>query len=199
MKEIKKPIDQELLNSNKKNQSIKDKPVVSEQLKSDQITDDATDLYIQLEESKKLVDEQRNQILRAYAEIENMRRRHQEEITKARKFSIETFSEDLISVKDSLEAAINQENQTIETMQDGVNAINKQLSSAFDRNHIQEIKPVKGDKFDPCLHQAISSVPNEEEAENSVVKLLQKGYMIWDRTLRPAIVIISSGQTKLKE
>lgn len=133
------------------------------------------------------------QALRALAEAENVRRRAQEDVSKARKFGIESFAESLVPVKDSLEAALAQADQTVDTLREGVDVTLKQLSGAFERNMLKEIAPVQGDKFDPHLHQAISSVPAQQPA-NTVVQLLQKGYAIADRTLRPALVVVSAGQ-----
>ncbi|WP_144631090.1 nucleotide exchange factor GrpE [Bordetella genomosp. 13] len=133
-----------------------------------------------------------DQTLRAMAESENVRRRAQEDVSKARKFGIESFAESLVPVKDSLEAALAQPEQTVENLREGVEVTLKQLSSAFERNMLKDIAPAQGDKFDPHQHQAISSVPAEQPA-NTVVQLLQKGYAIADRTLRPALVVVAAG------
>ncbi|SAI33034.1 heat shock protein GrpE [Bordetella ansorpii] len=133
-----------------------------------------------------------DQTLRAMAEGENVRRRAQEDVSKARKFGIESFAESLVPVKDSLEAALAQPEQTVENLREGVEVTLKQLSSAFERNMLKDIAPAQGDKFDPHQHQAISSVPAEQPA-NTVVQLLQKGYAIADRTLRPALVVVAAG------
>lgn len=135
----------------------------------------------------------KDQVLRAHAEMENIRRRSQEEVSKARKFGTESFAESLIPVKDSLEAALAVENQALETLKEGMETTLRQLVSAFERNQLKEIAPATGDKFDPNIHQAISSVPNAEVEANSVVQTLQKGYTIAERVLRPALVIVSAG------
>ncbi len=135
----------------------------------------------------------KDQVLRAHAEMENIRRRSQEEVSKARKFGTESFAESLIPVKDSLEAALAVENQALETLKEGMETTLRQLVSAFERNQLKEIAPVTGDKFDPNVHQAISSVPNAEVEANAVVQTLQKGYTIAERVLRPALVIVSAG------
>lgn len=133
-----------------------------------------------------------DQLLRAQAEMENVRRRAQEEVSKARKFGIESFAESLVPVRDSLEAALAQGEQTAEALLGGVDVTLKQLTSAFERNHLKAIAPEPGEKFDPHQHQAISSVPSEHPA-NTVVNCLQKGYLIADRVLRPALVMVSAG------
>lgn len=129
--------------------------------------------------------------LRAKAETENIRRRSEEEIAKARKFSIESFADSLLPVKDSLEAALTVENATTEQMREGVHATLRQLVQALERNKVIEVNPAGGDRFDPHQHQAISMVPADQEA-NTIVAVLQKGYVISDRVLRPALVTVAA-------
>lgn len=129
--------------------------------------------------------------LRAKAEAENTRRRAEEEVAKARKFAIDAFAESLLPVKDSLEAAIAMPNASVEQVLEGVHATLRQLSAALERNKVQQIAPPAGTKFDPHQHQAISMVPAEQEA-NTVVAVLQKGYLIVDRVLRPALVTVAA-------
>jgi molecular chaperone GrpE len=129
--------------------------------------------------------------LRAKAEAENARRRAEEEISKARKFAVEAFAESLLPVCDSLEAAIAIQNATAEQLVAGTHATLRQLHQALERNRVLPVAPPAGTKFDPHQHQAISVVPAEQEA-NTVVALLQKGYLIADRVLRPALVTVSA-------
>jgi len=129
--------------------------------------------------------------LRAKAESENTRRRAEEEISKARKFAVEAFAESLLPVKDSLEAAIAIPAATPEQLLEGVHATLRQLATALERNKVVEINPAPGSKFDPHQHQAISVVPAEQEA-NTVVAVLQKGYLIAERVLRPALVTVAA-------
>ena len=129
--------------------------------------------------------------LRAKAEAENIRRRSEEEMAKARKFAIEAFAESLLPVKDSLEAAIAIQNATPEQLLEGVHATLRQLTQALERNKVVEVNPPVGTRFDPHQHQAISMVPAEQEA-NTVVTVLQKGYLIADRVLRPALVMVAA-------
>ena len=133
--------------------------------------------------------EQENMFLRAKADTENLRRRMQEDIVKAHKFAAEKFANDLLAVKDSLEAAIAEENQDTAAMRSGVELTLKQLVSCFEKATISEINPI-GEKFDPHWHQAISQQPSEGEA-NLVLNVLQKGYAMHERILRPAMVIVS--------
>ncbi len=129
--------------------------------------------------------------LRAKAEAENTRRRAEEEVSKARKFAIDAFAESLLPVKDSLEAAIAIQAATPEQLLEGVHATLRQLGQALERNKVVQISPPQGTRFDPHQHQAISVVPAEQEA-NTVVAVLQKGYLIADRVLRPALVTVSA-------
>jgi len=128
--------------------------------------------------------------LRAKAEAENIRRRAQEDISRAHKFAIESFAEALVPVKDSLEMALKLETPSVDSIKEGVEMTLKQLSSAFDRNKLLEINPQPGEKLDPMKHQAISMVP-ADQAANTIVSVLQKGYMIADRLLRPALVTVA--------
>ncbi len=147
-----------------------------------------------LSETQAKVAQYHDELLRARAEAENIRRRAQEDVAKARKFGTESFAESLIPVRDSLEAALALSDQTAEAWKEGVEATLRQLNTAFERNLLKEVAPAEGDKFDPHRHQAISTVPSELP-EGSVVQLLQKGYTIAERVLRPALVTVSSGQS----
>jgi molecular chaperone GrpE len=137
--------------------------------------------------------EMQDAYLRAKAEGENIRRRAQEDIAKAHKFAIESFAESMVPVKDSLEMALKVETPSIESLKEGVEMTLKQLSAAFEKNRLLEIMPAAGDKLDPMKHQAVSMVPAEQEP-NTVVAVLQKGYMIADRLLRPAIVTVAQAK-----
>jgi len=130
-----------------------------------------------------------DQFLRAKAEAENSRRRAIEEVAKAHKYAIEGFAEHLLPVVDSLTAALADQSDDLVKVREGVDLTMKQLMSALEKGRVIEINPV-GQKFDPHQHQAISMVPSEQEA-NTVVAVLQKGYMIAERVLRPALVTVS--------
>ena len=132
-----------------------------------------------------------DQYLRAKAEAENARRRAEDEVIKARKFAIESFAESLLPVADSLEAGLAIKDATAEQIKEGAQATLRQLNSALERNKVIAINPAGGTKFDPHQHQAISVVPSEFEA-NTVASVLQKGYSIADRVLRPALVTVSA-------
>jgi molecular chaperone GrpE len=134
--------------------------------------------------------------MRALAEMENVRRRAQEDVSKAHKYAIEGFAESLLPVRDSLEMALKADTPTVESIREGVEATLKLLGSVFEKNKLLEIDPA-GQRFDPNRHQAISMVPagatNPPVAANHVVSVLQKGYLINDRVLRPALVTVSQG------
>lgn len=132
-----------------------------------------------------------DQFLRAKAEAENARRRAEEEISKARKFAVESFAESLLPVTDSLEASLLIKDATPEQIREGAQATLRQLSAALERNKVLAVNPPAGEKFDPHKHQAISMVPVDQEA-NTVVSVLQKGYTIADRVLRPALVTVAA-------
>ena len=129
--------------------------------------------------------------LRAKAETENARRRADDEISKARKFALESFAESLLPVADSLEAGLAIKDATPEQIREGAAATLNQLKSALQRNKVIEINPPAGTKFDPHQHQAISMVPSDQDA-NTVVGVLQKGYLIAERVLRPALVTVAA-------
>ena len=130
--------------------------------------------------------------LRAKAETENMRRRAAEDVDKARKFAVENFASELLAVKDSLEAALAAESPSVENMKDGVELTLKQLTAAFGKFNLNDINPI-GEKFDPHQHQAIQMVESDLPA-NTVVTVLQKGYRLHERTLRPALVMVAKGK-----
>jgi molecular chaperone GrpE len=132
--------------------------------------------------------------LRAKAETENMRRRAQEDITKAGKFAAEKFATAMLPVKDSLEAALAVENQTVDKIREGVELTLRQLASAFEGANLAEENPL-GRKFDPNRHQAISMIEADAEP-NTVVTVLQKGYLLNERVIRPAMVMVSRGKSQ---
>ncbi len=143
------------------------------------------DLEAALEEAKAAV-------LYTRAEAENIRRRSLEDIDKARKFALEKFSGELLAVKDSLDAALNVGVADVESYKNGVELTSKQLASVFEKFNIVEINPT-GEKFDPNKHQAIGMVDSDQEA-NTVVSVLQKGYTLNERVLRPALVMVAKAK-----
>lgn len=138
------------------------------------------------------LEEAKAQVLYTKAEGENVRRRAFEDIDKARKFALEKFSVELLAVMDSLDSARTVENATVESYKNGVELTAKQLLSVFEKFNITEVNPIE-EKFDPNKHQAISTVESEGEP-NTVLSVLQKGYTLNDRVLRPALVVVSKAK-----
>jgi molecular chaperone GrpE len=130
--------------------------------------------------------------LRAKAEADNVRKRAQVDIANAHKYATENFASDLLPVKDSLEATLAAENATLEVLKSGVELTLKQLASVFEKANVKEVNPV-GDKFDPHRHQAISMLPSDKEP-NTVINVLQKGYLLNDRVIRPALVTVAKAK-----
>jgi len=154
------------------------------------------DLLAELEAARRKAADNYDLYLRARAELENARRRAAEEVAKVQKYAVESFAESLIPVADSLERALEASAADPEKLREGVQITLKQLLAAFEKVRLTEINPV-GQRFDPHRHQAVSTVPVAEveaaPAPNHVVAVLQKGWMIADRVLRPALVIVSRG------
>lgn len=159
---------------------------------ADQGPTKAAGLEATLREAEARAQEHYDAFLRAKAESDNTRRRAQEDVSKAHKFGIENFAESLLPVMDSLQAALDNKSSDANTLHEGIALTHKQLLSAFERNRLVAIDPA-GQKFDPHRHQAISTVPAPEgTAPNHVVNVLQKGWMLADRVLRPALVTVAS-------
>ena len=150
-------------------------------------TDQTNDYEQQIEELK-------NQVLYAKAETENVRRRGFEDAEKTRKYALESFSQELLTVKDSLEASLSSETIDLTTLKDGVKLTLKQLNSVFEKFNIDEINPID-EKFNPNEHQAISMIESEDKEANTILNVLQKGYKLNERVIRPAMVVVS----KLKD
>ena len=152
-------------------------------------TEDVTVAPDDMVELERKLSEMQDAWLRAKAENENVRRRAQEDVAKAHKFAVEGFSTELLAVRDSLEAALAVQNATLETMRSGVEITLRQLSGVFEKFAVRPIDPV-GEKFDPHRHQAMNLV-DADTAPNTVVMVFQKGYLLHDRVLRPALVTVS--------
>jgi molecular chaperone GrpE len=150
----------------------------------------------QLAAAERKAAEMQDAFLRAKAEADNVRRRAQDDITKAGKFATERFAGELLAVRDSLEAALANANQSAENLHAGVELTLRQLSSAFEKSNLNEINPL-GEKFDPHRHQTISQIeaPDEATPPNTVLTVLQKGYALSERVIRPALVVIAKART----
>lgn len=146
-----------------------------------------------LAEAQAKITELQESFLRAKAETENVRRRAQEDVAKAHKFAIESFAEHLLPVVDSLEAAVTHSTDDLQKVREGVELTLRQLSGALEKGRVVAINPPAGEKFDPHRHQAISMVPADQEP-NTIVSVLQKGFVIADRVLRPALVTVAQAK-----
>jgi molecular chaperone GrpE len=176
-------------------ESLENQPQAEENQTNQEAAASAPETMPSLEELLKAAElkaaEHHDAWLRAKAEGENIRRRAQEDVVKAGKFAVEKFAGELLAVKDSLEAALANEKQDAETLKAGVELTLKQLVAAFEKSALNEINPV-GQKFDPHKHQAISQIPGPEGTEsNTVLTVLQKGYALHDRVVRPALVVVA--------
>jgi molecular chaperone GrpE len=148
-------------------------------------------LQAELAAAQAKVVELQDQALRAAAEVQNARRRAEDDVSKARKFAVESFAESLLPVCDSLEAGLAVKEASPEQLREGAQATVAQLKAALERHKVLAIEPPAGEKFDPHKHQAISMVPADQDA-NTVVSVLQKGYTIAERVLRPALVTVAA-------
>ncbi|MGB8517255.1 MAG: nucleotide exchange factor GrpE [Gallionella sp.] len=146
----------------------------------------------QLQAAERKAQEHYDAWMYAKAEGENIRRRAAEDVSKAQKFAVERFSNEMLAVMDSLQAALAVKNSTIENFKSGMELTQKQLSNVFEKFNISEINPV-GEKLDPHKHQAISMVDSDQPA-NTVVSVMQKGYALNERVLRPALVLVAKGK-----
>jgi molecular chaperone GrpE len=165
-----------------------------QELDAAQAAENPVSIELQLEEALAKCKAWEEEYLRARAEMENLRRRSAQELLNASKFAIESFAESLLPVADSLEMALTLPNQTLDGLRGGVDLTLKQLQQAFQKGRLTPIDP-KGEKFDPNRHQAVSMVDGASQdppvASNHVVQVMQKGYMVADRVLRPAIVVVA--------
>lgn len=148
----------------------------------------------QLQQAEAKASEHHDAWLRAKAETENMRKRALLDVASAHKYAVEGMASELLPVRDSLEATLAAEKVDLDTLRSGVELTLKQLVAAFDKVQIKPINP-QGEKFDPHRHQAISMLPSEQEA-NTVLTVLQTGYQLHERVVRPALVTVSKGPDK---
>jgi molecular chaperone GrpE len=154
----------------------------------------AKPLEQQLAEAQARIEQQRDAMLRALADAENARKRYQAEAASAQKFALERFAEQLLPVADSLEAALDNASASPEALRDGVQLTLRQLMAALQKAHVLQIAPLAGERFDPHRHQAMAAVEalsGEMREPNTIVAVMQKGYLLHDRVLRPALVVVS--------
>jgi molecular chaperone GrpE len=150
------------------------------------------DIEQRLKQAEQAAQDNHDAFLRAKAECDNFRKRSQTEIANAHKFAVESFASELLAVKDSLEAALASESATPENIRAGVELTLRQLKAVFEKFNVREIDPL-GQKFDPHFHQAIGTVDSDAEP-NTVVQVLQKGYLLHDRVIRPALAMVAKAK-----
>jgi molecular chaperone GrpE len=155
-------------------------------------TDPIVALEAKLAEAVALAEKHKDEWLRAKAETENIRRRAAEDVLKAQKFGVDKMADSLLPVKDSLDAALVVENTSVESFKEGVELTARQLTGVFEKFSIIEVNPT-GQKFDPTKHQAIAALDSEQEP-NTVINVMQKGYTLHDRVLRPALVTVAKAK-----
>ncbi len=188
---IMKDIDVEdaVQKQNQENENLEE--AQEEQGKPEVVEDKEDSLESKLAIAEKQAAEMQDAFLRAKAEGENIRRRAQEDIAKAHKFAIENFAQSMVAVKDSLEMAMKTDVPSVDSIKEGVDATLRQLKQVFEQNKIFEVVPEQGEKLDPMKHQAIQMVESDQDP-NTIVSVLQKGYTLADRLLRPAVVVVAA-------
>jgi molecular chaperone GrpE len=161
---------------------------------AEQAAPEAQELHLMLEDARNKADEHWNQLLRVQAEMENLRRRAERDVESAHKYALEKFAAALLPVKDSLEMGLNAasggEGEVLTRLKEGTELTLKMLAAALEKFGIKEVDPV-GQLFNPDLHQAMTMQPSADHPANTVLAVMQKGYTLNDRLLRPAMVVVS--------
>ncbi len=146
-----------------------------------------------LEETQQALTDNKDKIIRMQAEMENLRKRMERDISSAHKFAIEKFASELLQVKDSLELGLEAENIDVEKLHEGSQLTLKMLTTVMQKFEIEEVNPL-GEAFDPNLHEAMTMQPSTEHEPNTVMNVVQKGYTLHGRLIRPAMVIVAKGE-----
>ena len=150
-------------------------------------------LYAELEAAKQTIADQKDSVVRAAADVENMRRRAAQDVEKAHKFALEKFANELLPVIDNLERAIefsDKENETLKPLLEGIDMTVKSFNDAVAKFGVEIVNP-QGEQFNPEFHQAMSIQPSNDVSPNTVLAVMQKGYTLNGRLLRPAMVMVS--------
>lgn len=155
---------------------------------------DADKLAQDLEAATAEVANLKDQMLRIQAEAQNVRRRAEQDVEKAHKFGVEKFANEMLPIVDSLERAIEAfgDDESLKPMREGVEMTMNMFVSGLAKFEMKQVNP-KGEMFDPALHQAMSMIPVPDTAANTVVDVMQKGYTLHGRLVRPAMVIVAKG------
>jgi molecular chaperone GrpE len=185
-----------------KDQEVADKATETEEEateeKSAETATSAEELQLMLEDARNKADDNWNQLLRAKAEQENLTRRHERELENAHKFALERFATDILAVRDSMELglqAANNDGADVESLRQGTELTLKLLSDVMEKFKIVQIDP-DGEPFNPEFHQAMSTQPRDDVPPNTVIAVMQKGYTLNERLIRPAMVMVSQGESK---
>lgn len=187
------PADQDPVGENIEVQSAESGPGPAPLLAAEE---DPAQLRVELDLAQAALEDHKEKYLRAKAEVENIRRRAENDVANARKFAVESFAGEALQVRDSLELARavevgDEDPGVIEKMKEGLDLTLKQLDSVFEKFGIRAVEPVPGDKLDPELHQAMTLQDSDEIEPNHILTVIQKGYAIHDRLLRPAMVVVA--------
>ena len=152
----------------------------------------------ELADARQKAEENWNQFLRARAELDNMRRRAERDVDQAHKYALEKFAGELLGVRDSLElglAAAHEPGADLVKVREGLDLTLRMLRQAMEKFHITEVNP-QGEKFDPARHEAMAAQESVDQEPNTVLQVIQKGFLLNDRLLRPAMVIVSRASDK---
>ncbi len=166
---------------------------INQEAETEQSETEGEEVHVLLEDARAKADEHWNELLRAKAEIENQRRRAQRDIENAHKYALDKFVQELLPVKDSLElglAAIGEDDAESTKHREGIELTLKMFGSVMEKFGIKELEPT-GEAFNPEHHQAMSMQESTEAAPNTVLTVVQKGYLLNERLVRPAMVIVS--------
>ncbi len=191
-----------------KDQEVADKTVATEkEVSEDSLVEDTgasadmtasvDELQLMLEDARSKADEHWNQLLRTKAEVENLQRRHERELENAHKFALDRFASDILAVRDSMELglqAASSEGADVDSLRQGTELTLKLLSDVMEKFKIVQIDPM-GEPFNPEFHQAMSTQPRDDVPPNTVIAVMQKGYTLNDRLIRPAMVMVSQGES----
>ncbi len=182
--------DEKTAHDNNDNELLNEDEIMNES--SEELEVDATgNNEDRLEQLEKQVVELNDKYVRSQAEMQNLHRRHQDEQKKTREYAISSFAKELVAVKDYLEMALKDETGNFEMLKMGVDLTLKQLVQVFEGQKITEVTPKAGDKLDPHKHQAMNTVESEGQEPNTIISVMQKGYVLHDRVLRPAMVTVA--------
>ena len=189
--------NEEILDENQQDAALDGEVLTEEALEAVNETEgealSAEELIQRLESAEKKATDNWDQLLRTKAEMDNIRRRTQKDLENAHKFALEKFISEMLAVKDSLELGVEaagQENANVDNLREGSELTLNMLSGVFEKFNVVELNPV-GEKFNAEHHQAMSMQPSDEHEPNTVMAVMQKGYLLNDRLVRPAMVMVS--------